>query len=303
MCAMSAATESFAPTALSQVGLVVHPRRRLDEALETVREWSRRHDVSLGQVEVAGQNRRVADPISAADCDLVMALGGDGTALAALHAAASVSRPVLGIACGSIGALSSVAVDDLAWALDEVRAGRWAPVALAGLEASSEGRVLTVALNDFVVSRAGGGQVVVAISADGVLYARVAGDGVVVATPHGSSAYSMAAGGPVLAPGADGFVATALAAHGASCPPLVLAPESCLVLTIEAGYGGLRFELDGQPSELKAERVELRLRRGYATRVELAGEEPPLTGLRRRGLVHDSPRVKIREGRSLHDPG
>lgn len=299
---MPAATDLSAPTALGHVGVIVHPRRDLDGAIATLRDWARRHDVVLGQVELAGQSRRVADPIPAAACDLVLALGGDGTALAALHAGATASRPVLSIACGSIGALTSVGVDELGWALDEVRAGRWTAHRLAGLEASSEGDALAVALNDFVVSRAGGGQIVVAISADGVLYARVAGDGVVVATAHGSSAYSMAAGGPLLAPGADGFVATPLAAHGASCPPLVLASTSCLELVIEAGYGGMRFELDGQPSEIKAQRVELRLRPGYATRVELPGEEPPLTGLRRRGLLLDSPRVKIREGRKLRDP-
>jgi NAD+ kinase len=299
---MPAATDLAAPPTLERVGLVVHPRRDLGGALATVHAWAERHEVVLGQIEVAGQGRRVAEPIDPATCDLLLALGGDGTALAALHAGATASRPVLGIACGSIGALTSVAVDHVGWALEEVREGRWTAQPLPGLEASADGQTLAVALNDFVVARAGGGQVVTAISIDGVLYARVAGDGVVVATPHGSSAYSMAAGGPLLAPGADGFVVTALAAHGASCPPLVAGPSSHLELTIAGGYGGMRFELDGQPSAIKAERVELRLRPDYATRVELADEESLLTGLRRRGLVLDSPRVKIRDGREHHDP-
>jgi NAD+ kinase len=280
----------------------VHPRRSLTGALETMRAWAGRHEVELGQVAVAGQGRRVADPVEAATCDLVVSLGGDGTTLAALHAGAIASRPVLGIACGSIGALTSVTADKLEAALDDVSAGRFTAQPLPGLEASSEGRTLTVALNDFVVARAGGGQVVTEIRADGVLYARVAGDGVVVATPHGSSAYSMAAGGPLLAPGADGFVVAALAAHGASCPPLVLAATSVLELTIAGGYGGMRFELDGQASDVEAERVELRLRPGFATRIKLAGEESLLTGLRRRGLVLDSPRVKIRDRREHLEP-
>jgi NAD+ kinase len=299
---MTATTDLAAPPTLERIGLVVHPRRDLDGALSTIRAWAAQHDVEIGQIEVAGQLRRVADPIDAERCDLLLALGGDGTALAALHAGALVSRPVLGIACGSIGALTSVNVSDLEWALEEVRAGRWTPLAAAGLEARSDDQTLAIVLNDFVVARAGGGQVVTEIAADGVLYARVAGDGVLVATQNGSSAYNMAAGGPLLAPGADGFVVTALAAHGASCPSLVLAPASCVELTVAGGYGGMRFELDGQPSDLDAAHVELRLRPGYATRVVLAGEEAPLTGLRRRGLVLDSPRVKIREGRKHQDP-
>lgn len=299
---MTADTDLAAPPTLECIGLVVHPRRDLDGALSTIRAWGERHDVEIGQVEVAGQGRRVADVVDAERCDLLLALGGDGTALAALHAGALVSRPVLGIACGSIGALTSVSVEHLEWALDEVRAGRWTALPAAGLEARSEGRTLAIVLNDFVVARAGGGQVVTEIAADGVLYARVAGDGVLVATQHGSSAYNMAAGGPLLAPGAEGFVVTALAAHGASCPPLVVAATSRVELTIAGGYGGMRFELDGQPGDLGADHVELRLHPGYAVRVALAAEEAPLTGLRRRGLVLDSPRVKIREGRQHHDP-
>ncbi len=295
---MTAAPQLAAPVAVRRLGLVVHPRRDLDGALATVRAWAERRDVVVGQLELAGQSRRVAEPIDPATCDLVLALGGDGTALAALRAAATASRrPVLAIACGSIGALTSVTADRLGWALEQVREGRWTPVPLPALEASADGSTLAVVLNDFVVARAGGGQVVTAITADGVLYARVAGDGVVAATPHGSSAYSMAAGGPLLAPGADGFVVTALAAHGGSCPPLVLGASSRLELAIAGGYGGMRFELDGQPSTLHAERVELRLRPGYATSVELAGEESLLTGLRRRGLLLDSPRVSMRDGR------
>src|ERR687896_2161918 len=93
---------------LARVGLVVHPRREIDAALAATRGWASTRGVTLGQVAIPGQGRRVAEPIDVASCDLVLALGGDGTALAALHAAAPVSRPVLGVACGSIGVLTSV---------------------------------------------------------------------------------------------------------------------------------------------------------------------------------------------------
>ena len=53
------------------------------------------------------RSERVAPAGEAADCDLVIALGGDGTTLAALRAAAPAGRPVLGVACGSLGALTA----------------------------------------------------------------------------------------------------------------------------------------------------------------------------------------------------
>src|SRR5918992_5397076 len=92
------------PSVPSRIGLVVHPSRDIEDALATTRAWAEAHGVVLGQVPIPGQARRVAEPIDVASCELVLALGGDGTALAAMHAAAPASRPVLGVACGSIGA-------------------------------------------------------------------------------------------------------------------------------------------------------------------------------------------------------
>lgn len=267
--------------------------------LDEITAWASAHGVEVGQVRVAGQTREVAPAVEPGRCDLLVAVGGDGTTLAALHEGAGDSRPVLGIACGSVGALTSVAADEVASALDQVAAGQWSGVPIAGLDVAWPGGE-SVAINDMTVIRDGMGQVQVSISVDDVLYAELAGDGVVVCTPLGSSAYNMAAGGPVLAPGAGGMAVTPLAPHGGSCPPLVAGPESRLTLAVRPGYGGARFEVDGRPTAGAAEELTIRLRPDYATRVRLADEEPRLTGLRRRGLVLDSPRVLVREAR-LHD--
>jgi NAD+ kinase len=283
------------------VGLVVHPRRDIEPALHTVLEWATRHGMAVGQVRIPGQSRTIAEPVDVASCDLVIALGGDGTALAALHAAAPASRPVLGIACGSIGVLTSVHSGELEWALEQVAAGDWMPQRLPGLDVAVAGAELAVAINDVAVVRNGAGQVIVAIKVDDELYARTAGDGLVVATPLGSTAYTMAAGGPIVLPQVPSIVLTPLARHGGVSPPLVVGPESCITLVIESGYGGSRIEVDGQLRAERALDATLRLREEYATMVTLAGQEPLLAGLRRRGLVVDSPRVLVRDQRALDE--
>ena len=184
--------------AIRRLGLVVHPTRRVERVLEEVGAWASAHGVTVGQIAVPGQTRQVADPVEAAACDLLLALGGDGTALVALHAGAPSSRAVLGVACGSVGVLMSVAGERVPWALEQIATGRWTPVAVPGLDINWDGGQGVVAINDLVVIRDGPGQVVVSVNVDGVLYARVAGDGLVVATPLGSSAYTMASGGPSL---------------------------------------------------------------------------------------------------------
>src|SRR5687768_9097062 len=113
--------------AFDRIGLVVHPRRELSRALATVREWAEGQEATVVQIQSPGQGQEVAPPGEAADCDLVIALGGDGTALAALHLAAPAGRPVLGVACGSLGALTATTAEELDEALGRVAAGDWRP--------------------------------------------------------------------------------------------------------------------------------------------------------------------------------
>jgi NAD+ kinase len=289
--------EHARPPTLERVGLVPHPSRRLDEVVDLIGGWAAGHRVTIGQVPVPGRGQTLADPVAAADCDLIVALGGDGTTLVALHAGAAASRPVMGVACGSVGALTTVTAERLRWALDEVSAHRWTPAPIPALDVAWGQVRSEAAINDLVVVRDGPGQVLVSISVDGVLYVQLAGDGVVVASALGSSAYNMAAGGPLLAPGAEGIAVTPLAVHGGASAPLVVGTDSRLTLAVHPGYGGVRFEIDGRRTIVDGQLLDIRLRAEYATRVSLAEEEARLSGLRRRGLVRDSPRVGIREAR------
>jgi NAD+ kinase len=284
----------MAPT---QLGLVLHPHRDIDGALRAIRDWASKHGVAVGQVAIPGQARRMADPVDVASSDLLLAVGGDGTTLAALHAGADASRPVLGVAAGSIGILTSVYIDDLSTALEQVAEGNWTPRSLPALDITARTGEVQTAINDFAVIRDGTGQVITAITVNDELYVRTAGDGLVVATPLGSSAYTMAAGGPILAPGAHGIAVTPLAHHGGVAPPLVVGPDSRLVLSVEPGYGGARFEADGQVLATEAAEVTVTLRPEYATMITLGDQEPMLTGLRRRGLLVDGPRILVRDAR------
>ena len=160
------------------------------------------------QLRSPGQEQEVAPPGEVGACDLVIALGGDGTTLAALRAAAPLGRPVLGIACGSLGALTAVTADrHRATRSTASPAATTTQRHLPALVAEHDGGELT-ALNDLVLVRAGAGQVMFEVQVDGERFIRLAGDGLVAATPLGSTAYTLAAGGPMLAAGAPGMVLT-----------------------------------------------------------------------------------------------
>jgi NAD+ kinase len=289
---------------LTRVALVVHPTRPVTGALETLERWAEKHGLEVVQIQgVGGWAREVAPRGELEPGDLVLALGGDGTVLSALRAAAPVNAPVLGVACGSLGALTAVNADRLHDALERVQEGDWTAHRLPALAIHPPTGRDEWAVNDFVVVRRGAGQALVDLYVDDELYVRLAGDGVIVASPLGSSAYSMAAGGPLLAPGTLALVCTPLAMHGGSAPPLVVPAASTVRVVVHPSFAGFEIEIDGHTCPLKSLDYRLSLYEEKVTLVTFGGKLGiGLGGVRRRRLVTDSPRVLARDDRAALPP-
>ncbi len=284
---------------MERVGVLVHPTRPVRDALEVLERWTQDRGLRLVQIPT-GEEPSVAPPGEVTSCDLITALGGDGTVLKALHVAGKTRTPVLGVAYGSLGVLTTVPENELRSGLDRFAAGEWLARHLPALElGAGEGR-LAWAINDIVLARRGSTQLVVDVRVDQELYVRLAGDGIVVATPLGSSAYSMAGGGPLLAAGTNAFVCTPLAMHGGSAPPLVVPDDRELTIEIDPGHWGFDLEIDGFRVDTEAQRFTVSSRCSYSTLVVLDDSSSGLPWLRERGLISDSPRVVARESRTLH---
>jgi NAD+ kinase len=283
----------------SRIGVVVHPSRDIGAPFGELRGWAQRCGAEIVQVPVPGATREVAEPGEAATCTLIVSIGGDGTMLAAIRAGMAADRPVLGVACGSLGVLTRTAPGHLADALDRFSAGAWRGEELPALELTRDDGTSLLALNDLVVVRAGIGQILLTVHVDGVLAGRLAGDGVIVSTPLGSSAYSLAAGGPLLGPGTAGLLLTPLASHGAELPPIVLGPDARLDLELGPRYGGARLEVDGQIVSGAARRLQVSTRQAAARLVAFDGEPPLLSVLRNRGILLDSPRILAEDARRV----
>ncbi len=281
---------------LRRIGLVTHPTRDIAQPLHALMAWAERSEAQVGQLPFARRQRTLLDECHAAECDLIVAIGGDGTALAAIRNGAGTERPVLGIACGSLGALATVSGDEVGPALDRFDAGDWEARSLPALEIRLDGRTLE-AFNDIVVGRQGEGQIRISASLGEILFARFAGDGCIVSTSLGSSAYALAAGGPLLAPDLAAFVLTPLPAHGGVRPPLVIGEGTELRLEVAAGYGGVRYEIDGQLEELDADALRVAFRANAAKVVTFPDQEPFVSRLRRRGIITDSPRILAEDER------
>lgn len=287
-----------APRAMpSRLGLVVHPSRAIEGPLGELRRWADSHDIELVQVHTLPDQQRVADEGDPEECDLLVAIGGDGTTLGALHAGVIAARPVLAVACGSLGVLTTVPAGAMLEAIERFVQGDWVPRLLPGLEIHGELGLRLLALNDLAVVRAGPGQTRLIVELDGHVFARIAGDGCVVSTPVGSSAYTLAAGGPLVTPDLDAFVITPLPTHGGSCPPLVVSATSSLRLQMVPSYQGARLELDGQRAGMLDDPLTITFRKAVATVVKFPSQDSMLEVLRGRGIITDSPRIVVDEQR------
>ncbi len=285
------------PMVPSRLGLVVHPTRNIDEPLRELRSWASVHGAELVQIRRPFEHQWVADEGDADECDLLVAIGGDGTTLGAIRAGVAAGRPVLAVACGSLGVLTSVEAPRVVDAIERFGRGDWLPRLLPALEVERERGSKLFAVNDLSIVRAGAGQVLLIVEVDGNLFARVAGDGCVVSTAIGSSAYGLAAGGPLLDPDVEAFVVTPLTAHGGSCPPLVVKATSVVRLDVTRAESGVRLELDGQVADEVAGRLTISFRPGIATVVSFADGESFVGVLRRRQIIIDSPRILAEDAR------
>lgn len=283
------------PTSLACLGLVVHPSRSIDRPLNELRRWATANAVQLVQVPTSSPQQQVADSAEPDGCDLIVSLGGDGTTLAALRAAVGARRPVLAVACGSLGVLTSIPSRGIVESIERFRRNDWVPHVLPALDVKTELEPDLFALNDIAVVRAGTGQVRVTATVDDEVFARLAGDGCVVSMPVGSSAYTLAAGGPLVMPDIEALVFTPLPAHGGTIPPIVLGAGSTLRLDVRTSQGRARLEVDGQVRGDVSGSLAMSYRRAVATLVTLSGQAPLLSVLRDRRIISDSPRILAEE--------
>jgi len=187
-------------------------------------------------------------------CDLIVALGGDGTLIgvAGRIAAAGSDVPILGVNFGSLGFLTEITLPELYAALEATLGGRATIEARTMLAARTlRGGALFadhVVLNDVVITKAALSRIIeMEVHVGAAPVTRVRADGLIIASPTGSTAYNLAAGGPIVHPAVDAMVLTPIAPHTLTNRPVVIAGESEVrVRPIMADQDEVYVTFDGQ---------------------------------------------------------
>lgn len=263
---------------LGLVGRTNHPG--VQEVLRGLEPFFEQHRIEVVFQHVLTPGDPIAPEIEGRmenGIDLLITLGGDGTLLWGARQVAGLDVPILGINLGHMGFLTSVGLDGMSEALENVIQGTYRLDSRSTLEATLLGgdgieRERHLALNDFVVHKGGMARVTrvdlfVGEGEGQEEIGRISGDGVVVATPTGSTAYSLSAGGPIVAPAMGCIIVTPICPHTLAVRPLLIhAQETVTVKSLEMET--LVLTVDGQ-AEANLSIGESVVIRQSSTRVQL----------------------------------
>jgi NAD+ kinase len=199
-----------------------------------------------------------------AQCDLVIAVGGDGTMLGIGRQMAQYGVPLVGVNQGRLGFITDVPLADLEQSLMPILRGAYEEDARAMIDARVMRDGVEIysasALNDVVVNRGStSGMVELRVSVDGMHVANQRADGLIIATPTGASAYALSAGGPLLHPAVGAFVVVPIAPHTLSNRPIAIADSSEITAEVVAGRDvSANFDMQSLASLLIGDRVVMR---------------------------------------------
>jgi len=240
---------------LKRIGLVVNPNiKNAVKASYTVINFLRdkvelviTQELSNATQENLNLNKIRVLPLEDFDSqnlDLLIAIGGDGTILRALH---KCNLKIFGINTGVVGFLTEVHLEDAVESLTRILKDDFQLDKRVRLKTMLNDRILEAATNEAVIHTAEIAKIrVYQIKVDNVQAQTVRADGIIVATPTGSTSYAMSAGGPILDPKADAFIIVPIAPFKLSARPLVVSSNSTITIRLKEPKRSSVLVIDGQ---------------------------------------------------------
>lgn len=202
------------------------------------------------------------------NCDIVIAVGGDGTIIKAAKFACAENRPILGVNFGRIGFVAQLEPYELDKLRDILSGGfkteKRMMLKSEIISANGE-RSVYYALNDVVISRGSFSRIVdFTIGHNEREICSYRADGLIFSTPTGSTAYSLSAGGPVVEPTMDCIVFTPVCTHSLFSRPIIFSADSVLSVTAECDDSCEAIvTVDGQCSKKLCEGDKVKISRAY----------------------------------------
>jgi NAD+ kinase len=188
----------------------------------------------------------------AADTDLAICLGGDGTVLSCARMLHPYGIPMLAVNLGTFGFITEVCKNEWQETFDLYRMGKATVsrrlLVRVSVTRNSEKVFQGHGLNEVTLSASGISKMVsLDLLINGTNAGKIRSDGIIVATPTGSTGYSLAAGGPILDVTLDALIINPVCPFTLSNRPLVVAGEDVIDIVVRSGQRTqVALTLDGQ---------------------------------------------------------
>ena len=249
-------------SSIKRIGIVLKPHQ--PEALTTICElvvWLAERNIKLvGGPEIereriehktgCGVDQLEQENI-AADVDLILVLGGDGTMIAAARMIGDQEVPVLGVNYGGLGYLAEFRIEELYTALESILSGNYRLDRRVMLEVElKRGDAppqINRVLNDVVINKSALARIIeIEAHLNHQFVNSFRADGLIVSTPTGSTAYNLSAGGPVIFPSMNAVVITPICPFTLSNRPIVVPDDAEIELLLKTDNEEVALTLDGQ---------------------------------------------------------
>ena len=187
----------------------------------------------------------------AAEVDLFIVLGGDGTLLSVSRLIEARRTPILGINLGSLGFLTEVTRAETIPVLEQLLAGNLEVSERLRLDVTIRRGGMEVAryrvLNDLVINKGALARIIdMEAWVDDAYLTTFKADGLIVATPTGSTAYNLSAGGPIISPTLHCLVISPICPHMLTNRPIIVSDEALIRIEVKFQDEEVALTADGQ---------------------------------------------------------
>lgn len=240
-------------------GLIANSRKELFwEELPNLVEWFNRNQVPFILSDRIAQNplypfRENTYPTAPENdiptrCDIVLAIGGDGTFLRAVQVVGEVETPILGVNVGGLGFLTEIPLDDFSGEFAKILRNEYRIEKRFLLKGMIDGDPSPLyALNEILIDKASSVRVIqIQVEIDGQFLNSYISDGLLISTPTGSTGYSLSSGGPIMVPSTNVMLINPVCPHSLTNRPIIIPADATIKIVTRTEYTSFNVAADGR---------------------------------------------------------
>jgi len=202
------------------------------------------------RIELDNRLKIFKDHLDMDGVNYLFSIGGDGTLLKTITYVRDSNIPIFGINTGRLGFLTSIATEEIEFAIDAILAGDFDLDRRTLLSLETENNLfgeVNYALNEITLQKKDtSSMITIQVYLNGEFLNSYWADGIIISTPTGSTAYSLSCNGPIILPGSGNIIINPIAPHNLNVRPVVVPDDTELTLKIKGRTDNFLVALDSR---------------------------------------------------------